>query len=81
MGHKEDWLLKSLLGFAFAIPVLFVVVPLLMSSDAAFSGLAEKIVGNLFLTILKIALGFLIAWFIQHSQKEIKIIKKILKQS
>lgn len=63
-GERRKALLKSLLGFAFAIPVLFVVVPLLMSSDAAFSGLAEKIVGNLFLTILKIALGFLIAWFI-----------------
>lgn len=63
-GEKKKNLLKSVLGIVFAIPVLLVVVPLLMSSDAAFSGLAEKVAGNLALTVLKIALGILIGWFV-----------------
>lgn len=63
-GEKRKTLLKSLIGFALAIPVLFVVVPLLMASDAAFSGLAEKLVSNLALTVLKVALGVIIACFL-----------------
>ena len=63
-GEKRKNLLKAVLGIVFAIPVLLVVVPLLMSSDAAFSGLAEKVAGNLALSVLKIALGILIGWFV-----------------
>ena len=51
-------------GTLLALPVLLVVVPLLVNSDAAFEGLLKTIGGDFFLWILKIALGLLIAPFI-----------------
>ena len=51
-------------GTLLALPVLLVVVPLLVNSDAAFEGLIKTIGGDFFLWILKIALGLLIAPFI-----------------
>ena len=44
---KKRSIFQSFLGVLLAIPVLVVVVPLLMSSDAAFSGLAEKFCENI----------------------------------
>ena len=38
---------KVMLGFACAIPVLIIVVPLLLKSDAAFSGMIDNIFGNM----------------------------------
>lgn len=66
---KRDWekkrsIFQSFLGVLLAIPVLVVVVPLLMSSDAAFSGLAEKFCENIGFTILKIVLGILFSWIV-----------------
>lgn len=51
-------------GVLLALPVLLVVVPLLINSDAAFEGLIKTIGGDFFLWILKIALGLLAAPFI-----------------
>lgn len=47
-----------------ALPVLIVVVPLLMSSDEAFSGMIEMLFGNLILNIVKIGLGLIISVFV-----------------
>lgn len=55
---------KVLLGIVLSIPVLVVVVPLLMLSDAAFTGLVNKLLGNCFLNIFKISVGLLIAVFL-----------------
>lgn len=51
-------------GILLALPVLLVVVPLLINSDAAFEGLIKNLGGDVFIWILKIALGFAIAPFI-----------------
>lgn len=51
-------------GVLLALPVLFVVVPLLINSDAAFEGLMKSLGGDVFLWIMKIALGLVIAPFI-----------------
>lgn len=61
---RKKWLGYALLGMFAALPVLFIVVPLLMSSDAAFSGVIEKISEDLMYTIYKIVIGFMIAPFI-----------------
>lgn len=63
-ASKGKKLGKVLLGIAVSLPVLFVVVPLLMSSDEAFSGMIELIFGDLFLTIMKINFGIIIAVFL-----------------
>lgn len=62
-GNGKKTFGKALLGVLFALPVLFVVVPLLMSSDVAFAGLAGKLVSNLALTVIKLVVGFIIALF------------------
>ncbi len=63
-GRKNKTLGKIIIGILPAIPVLFVVVPLLMSSDAAFSGMISLAFKNLALTILKLILGAIIALFL-----------------
>lgn len=45
-GNGKKTFIKALIGLVCAIPVLFVVIPLLISSDFAFSGLVEKVFGN-----------------------------------
>ncbi len=58
---------KVMLGLVCAIPVLAVVVPLLISSDDAFSGMMSSIFsnsGNTFLNILKIVFGAIISMFV-----------------
>lgn len=60
IGKKKN-LLKVLLGLACALPVIFIVVPLLMSSDEAFSGMMKMLFGNLFITFAKILWGIVIA--------------------
>ncbi len=51
------------LGILLSIPVLIVVIPLLISSDVAFSGLTSKISEDFFNTIFEIIVGLLIAPF------------------
>lgn len=52
---------KVLIGFTCAIPVLVVVVPLLLSSDAAFSGMMEDIFSDAYSTICKAVFGVLLS--------------------
>lgn len=61
---KNKYFGKILLGIVLAFPVLVVVVPLLMLSDAAFTGLVNKLLGNCLLNIFKISVGLLIAVFL-----------------
>ena len=53
---------KALIGIAASLPVLIVVIPLLMASDEAFSGLIKIFGENVFLIILKAILGLVIAF-------------------
>ncbi len=55
---------KAILGVIFAIPVLLVVVPLLISSDEAFSGMAKNLFSDFGSGIFKIIVGAIIAPFI-----------------
>lgn len=61
-------------AFLAAIPVLIVVIPLLISADAAFEGLVGKIVESLGMTILKLIIsvvltGFLLAFAVSCKYK------------
>lgn len=58
---------KVMLGLLCAIPVLIIVVPLLIKSDDAFSGMMTSIFsnsGNTFLTVLKAVFGAIISMFV-----------------
>ncbi len=58
---------KVISGLLCAIPVLIIVVPLLIKSDDAFSGMMSSIFsnsGNAFLTVLKAIFGALISMFV-----------------
>ncbi|MBE7065294.1 MAG: DUF4173 domain-containing protein [Ruminococcaceae bacterium] len=63
-GEKRVSVGKVMIGILCSMPVLFVVLPLLISSDAAFSGLASKITENMSLTIFQIIIGLMIAPFV-----------------
>lgn len=52
---------KLLIGFLCAVPVLTVVLPLLVSSDAAFENLFKSISEDILLWFLKFTLGILIS--------------------
>ena len=65
VGEKNRKKLGSVfLGVALAFPVLLVVVPLLISSDAAFSGFALKLISNVASSVLKIIVTLIITPFI-----------------
>ena len=55
---------KALIGLVCAVPVLLIVVPLLLSSDAAFSGMMGNIFGDAFSTLVKTALGIGFSLFV-----------------
>lgn len=63
-ARKKIPLSKILIGAVCALPVLFAVIPLLISSDAAFEGLAENIFGNVPKLILKVILGIIVSVFL-----------------
>lgn len=52
---------RILIGVLCSVPVLLIVLPLLVSSDEAFSGLISKFSDNVFSIIMKCILGFIIA--------------------
>lgn len=51
-------------GIAITIPLLVIIVPLLMSSDAAFESLIEKVFGGLTDTIISIVFGLILTPFV-----------------
>ena len=61
---KNKKLGKTMLGIAISLPVLIVVLPLLISSDAAFSGMMEMIFGDFALTFIKLVFGLTIGVFL-----------------
>ena len=50
----------GIIGILLALPVLFVIVPLLISSDAAFEGLVSSIAKNIGLYLFELALAVLL---------------------
>lgn len=52
---------KVLIGVLCAIPILIIIIPLLIRSDDAFSGMLERIFGNSSGDIFKIIFGLLIS--------------------
>lgn len=63
-GESKKTILKVLLGIAISFPMLLVVVPLLISSDLAFSGFADKFFTDFFEGIIKIVVGLIISAFV-----------------
>lgn len=63
-GEKKKKVGKALLGCLASLPLLMIIVPLLISSDEAFSGMAELLFGNLFLNLFKIIVGAVISLFV-----------------
>lgn len=55
---------QVLVGFCLSVPVLMVVIPLLISSDAAFEGLMVSLFSGIGVLIAKILLGTLLAVFL-----------------
>ncbi len=55
---------KALIGLSCAIPVLLVVVPLLISSDVAFSGMMSSLFSNAFTTVLQALVGIVMSLFV-----------------
>jgi len=62
---------KVMIGILISLPVLLIIVPLLIKSDAAFEGLLNKFsfanVGEIFVTILFGAFGFLLLFSLLFS--------------
>lgn len=56
--------LSALIGVLLALPVLFVIVPLLVSSDAAFEGLVNTVIKNLGVYLAELAVAVLITPFV-----------------
>lgn len=63
-NKKRGGMGKILLGMVMALPVLVIVIPLLMLSDAAFMGLVNKILGESFFTAFKVLIGLIISAFV-----------------
>jgi hypothetical protein len=61
---RRKSILGVLLGLAISLPALLIIVPLLMNSDAAFSGLIENIFGDFFGTVFKLIFGITLGLFI-----------------
>ena len=59
--EKKNKFGRILIGILASLPVLLVVLPLLVSSDAAFSGLISMFSDNIFSIIMKCILGLIIA--------------------
>lgn len=62
-GNKKS-VGKAFVGIGLAIPVLFVIVPLLIASDDAFSGMMDNIFGDIFDNIFEANFGVAIAIFL-----------------
>ncbi len=64
MRRKNKIFGKIIGGIIPAIPVLIVIIPLLMSSDEAFSGMISLAFENIVLSIFKLILGIIISIFL-----------------
>ncbi len=61
---KKKQFLKVLIGVACAIPVLFIIIPLLISSDFAFESLMLHVVDDLQTAIIRLVIGVALAPFL-----------------
>ena len=55
---------KALVGLLCAVPALFVIVPLLISSDDAFRGMVRSLFGNPVANIFKAIFGLIVSVFV-----------------
>ena len=62
-ANKNKGALGALIGVVCALPVLIVVIPLLVSSDAAFEGLVNAVVDNIGIYLFEIAIAIFILPF------------------
>lgn len=79
---KSKSVLNLIIGLSCAFPVLLIIVPLLMSSDEAFSGLAKLLFENCIFEFFNIILGLTIAIFVVSlavsiSQNDLKLNNEI----
>ncbi|MGN1080753.1 MAG: DUF4153 domain-containing protein, partial [Acutalibacteraceae bacterium] len=58
--RKKKIVGRAVVGAVSAIPVLFIVIPLLISSDEAFEGLFNRIFSDAFEMLLKIIIGLIV---------------------
>ncbi len=63
-NNKKSPNRQILVGLAISVPILAVVLPLLISADAAFEGLMKSLFADCALVILKIVLGLLLAVYL-----------------
>ncbi|MBQ5884961.1 MAG: DUF4173 domain-containing protein [Clostridia bacterium] len=63
-GEKNKKLGKALIGCLISVPFLFVIIPLLIASDEAFSGMVGLFFGNIVSTLFKIIVGAVISLLI-----------------
>ena len=82
-AKKNRGALSALLGIILALPVLIVVIPLLVSSDAAFEGLVETILQNIGIYLLEFAIAVVLLPFFysylfsrERAENEKKQVKK-----
>lgn len=61
---KNKKIVDVLIGVVVALPLLFIIVPLLVSSDAAFEGLVEIVFNNIWVYILKFVISTVIAIYL-----------------
>ncbi|MCR5207048.1 MAG: DUF4173 domain-containing protein [Eubacterium sp.] len=59
-AKKDNKNLSALIGILISLPVLFVIVPLLVSSDAAFEGLVKSIIKNIGVYIAELAVALIV---------------------
>lgn len=62
-GHNKV-IGKSLVGFLCAVPLLFIIVPLLISSDDAFRGMMHNLFGNSTNTLFRAIFGLILSVFV-----------------
>lgn len=63
-GKYRKTFVRVMIGLGTALPVLLIVVPLLVSSDAAFDGMISRIIGDISSAIGKLFLAIIISPFI-----------------
>ena len=63
-SKKNKKFINALIGIGIAIPFLVVIVPLLVQSDAAFEGLVTKIIKNIGIYLIELAIAVLATPFL-----------------
>ena len=76
-GNRAKPMGKVIIGIALALPVLLVVIPLLISSDEAFSGLVTMLTENFAFGVIKFAIGIALSSFVIAYAFSLKLEKSV----